>query len=189
MKAVLQIRRWLRVLWTYVLGIPRRTLLLWAILAAVLVIGPIVLTLARAREFTASVEVFTFELRPYPAPHPMAYVAGLLDDPFLHDALRRPTGSSGGSDWEGELKTVRLRPTRVRPSITMSAAADTPGRVRDFVNILGTRLAETSARQLEQRSGRRATRLRRQLRDPTVRPDTRAAVRRDLARVQRLLRK
>jgi hypothetical protein len=186
MKAIRQVRGWLSGLWTYLLGLPRRALLLWVILAAILMIGPIALTLARAREFTASVEVFT-QSQPYPVRDPMSYLEGLLDDPFLHQALRRPTRISGRSEWESELETVRLRPTRTRPSITMSASADTPRRVRDFVNILGTRLAETSARQVQQRSRGRATRLRRRLRNPELPANSRRLVRRDLARVERLL--
>jgi hypothetical protein len=140
-------------------GESRRRRVVWIVVAAVLVLGPLAFNLAREPAFEASVELFPRGVRPYPAVYDLRYYEALLEDPELREQMRINVGQGVAS-----YDDVTFRRTSAT-TIAMSVEAETPRAAQAFVNGLAPQIAGATSRLLGLRAARDLERARERLAD------------------------
>ncbi len=160
-------------------GESRRRRLAWVAVAAVLVLAPLAITVGRAPEFKASVQLFPRAVGPYAAVFDIAYYRSLLEDPALVEPMRLSV-RSGVAEYE-DVTFSRGRPGQ----LVVTVAAPVPADAQRFVNVLAPQIAGATRQELARVTARDVAELRARLRSRLA-PESRRALRRRLSQVERL---
>src|SRR3954451_6175777 len=158
----------------------RRSRIAWAALATLLVVGPVVFTLARSAEFTVSAEIAPNAVGPYPPVFDAAVYRGFLADPELQSQMRLSVKAE-----PSEYLGATIRPTAVG-TLALAIASERPAHARALINALGPQLSEASRRSLAARVHMDATRLRARLRAKGLSSAQRRVLGRQLRPLDRL---
>ena len=151
-----------------------------------LVVVPMLLSLARASEFTASVQVFPlntpagFALRA----DDVAYVRSLAASPLVE----QETIARAGQELEPGTLADRTAIQRTEQSVLVSVSAETPERARRLAEALSVSLASASARTLAARAQERLEGARARLAAASVDAPDRPALASEVAELERLAR-
>jgi hypothetical protein len=161
---------------------PRRRRLAWIGVAVLLTLGPLVFTLARASEFTASVQLFPSPVPPFPAEYSPAAYRAFLRDPILQREMRRNVAAE-----PGDYKDAQIRPAAPLGTLAISVSAGDPARAQALANALGLQLIVAEQRRTAARATDAARRLNARLRSGRMPRAAKPRIRRRLRRVQSVL--
>lgn len=159
----------------------RRRRIFWALVAAVLILGPVAFNLGRADGFSARVEIFPRPVGPFPAVNDQSYYRGLLADPELRIAMDTSVAAR-----TSEYRRVRFGRVPDHRTLFVSFQDADPDRAREFVNALAPQIANSTGRPLVPVVQRRAAALIAKASDARRRSTARR-LRRRAARLARLL--
>ena len=137
----------------------RRRRIFWGVLAALLVLGPLVFNLARVGDHKASVLLFTREVDPYQPVTDPDYYRAFLGDPVLRQQMRLNVDAAA-DEYDG----VTIRRASRPLVMEVTVAAGTPRRAQRLVNALAAQLAFADQRRLAGAADRDARRVRERLR-------------------------
>jgi hypothetical protein len=151
----------------------RRRRLAWVATGALLVLVPLVINLARAPGFKASVELFPRPVAPYPPIADPGYYRRLLTDPELRRqmALKFAPGVA-------KYRDVSIDPDPATGTLVVSVTAATAVNAQRFVNALAPQIAVATQRQLGRQASQDATKDRTRLRTGLPRREQRTLRRR-----------
>lgn len=161
----------------------RKRRMAWGGVAALLVLGPLLINLARDSSFTASVGMFPRPVGPYEAVRDPAHYRALLADPVL----RQHTQLNSGEPFPAP-DDVRIRVNPPGQGMRLTVRADTPRAARTLVNALGPQIAGASARAITVRAQRDLRALDARLRAPGTGRAERRALRERIRAISGLAR-
>jgi hypothetical protein len=151
-----------------------------------LVVVPALLSVARASEFRAGVQVFPLNTQagfPLPASD-VAYVRSLAASPLVDEE----TVARAGEELEPGTLAERTVIQRTEQSVLVSVSAETPDRARRLAQALSVALASASARALGARAQERLESARARLAAASVDAPDRPELARQVAELERLAR-
>lgn len=158
----------------------RRRRIAWAVVGALLVVGPVGFTLARADSFSAEVELFPRRVGPYPPVYDPGYYREFLADRELRLQMQLNAGATAD-----EYDHATIRPRGTRGPLVLSVSAPTPRRAQALTNALAPQLSGATRRDLSVLLAGDVAEARRRL-DEERDDDTRGRLRRRMARYDRL---
>jgi hypothetical protein len=115
---------------------------LWAVVAAILALGPAVFTLLRASHFEASTGMTPVAVGSFPKVPDPAFYRPLLADPMLRFEIRRTTGL------ELDPEDITIAPMLRSERLQLTAEGETPREANALANGVAHQLSQSTRRQL-----------------------------------------
>ncbi len=122
---------------------PRLRRAFWLGICGLLVLGPLLFTLARGHSFEATQGFVPIGNKPYSAIYEAKYYESLLDDPVLREQVRLHIGPET-MDYDG----VVIRRGSDGRTMELTVRAATPDKARVAIDVLGPQLEVATRRQL-----------------------------------------